>query len=222
MARLSLSLSPNTEPVPFDHLHRLAGAVHTWLGENEAHDEMSSYTYGWLRGARRVGDGLQFPGGAEWAVSFLSDALSDQLRAGVRRDPLVFSGMRVYEIREQITPGFGPAARFFVDGAVLTRQNRDDGGRDHLTFRDEAAGDTLTRTLRHRLRAAGLDGDHLEATADFDRSYEKARTKMVSVKGTQYRTSECPVVVRGTPEAVQAAWLMGVGELTGLGLGALK
>ena len=222
MSRLVLTLSPNTEPVPFSHLHRLAGAVHKWLGPNDVHDGLSLYSFGWLGGAKRVGDELQFPGGASWSVSFWSDASSDQLRAGVRRDPLVFAGMRVYEIREQITPGFGPAARFFVDGAVLTRQNRGDGGRDHLTFRDPAASDALTRTLRHRLREAGLDGAHQDATVAFDRDYDKARTKMVAIKGTQYRASECPVVVRGTPDAVRAAWLVGVGELTGMGLGALK
>ena len=130
--------------------------------------------------------------------------------------------MRVYEVREQITPGFGPAARFLVDGAVLTRRNRDGGGRDHLTFRDPDADGTLTRTLRRRLETAGLEGDHLDTTARFDGGYEKARTKLVTLKGVRYRTSECPVIIEGTPEAVQAAWLVGVGELTGMGLGALK
>ena len=222
MSRLQLQLSPNTAPVPFDHLPKLTGAVHKWLGENDVHDGLSLYSFGWLSGAKRVGNGLQFPGGASWNVSFLSDDLADQLRSGIRRDPIALSGMRVYEIREQITPGFGPAARFYVDGAVLTRQRRDDGGRDHLTFRDPAADETLTRTLRTRLSAAGMDGAHLGTTVRFDRSFDKARTKLVTLKGTQYKTSECPVVVEGTPGAVQAAWLLGVGELTGMGLGALK
>lgn len=220
--RLHLKLSPNTEPVPFDHLHRLTGTLHKWLGENDAHDGLSLYSFGWLGGAKPVGKGLQFPGGAEWSVSFLSDELSDRLRGGIRQDPALFAGMRVYEIRELITPGFGPAAQFQVDGAVLTRQNRDDGGRDHLTFRDEAADETLTRTLRTRLDAAGLADDARQTAARFDRSYDKARTKLVTLKGTRYRTSECPVIVEGTPAAVRAAWLLGVGELTGMGLGALK
>ena len=220
--RLSLRLSPNTAPVPFDHLHRLTGALHKWLGDNEAHDGLSLYSFGWLGGAKRVGDGLQFAGGAEWSVSFLSDDLTDRLRAGIRRDPEVFSGMRAYEIREQITPGFGPAERFWVDGAVLTRLNRDDGGRDHLTYQDERSDETLTRTLRRRLEGAGLEESGLDVTVRFDRGFEKARTKLVTLKGTRYRTSECPVLIDGTPAAVRAAWLVGVGELTGMGLGALK
>ncbi len=44
----------------------------------------------------------------------------------------------------------------------------------------------------------------------------------MTLKGTRYKTSECPVIVEGTPDAVQVAWLVGVGELTGMGLGALK
>ncbi|MEM1044343.1 MAG: CRISPR-associated endoribonuclease Cas6 [Bacteroidota bacterium] len=220
--RLHLKLSPNTAPVPFDHLHWLTGVLHKWLGKNEAHDGLSLYSFGWLGGAKPVGEGLQFAGGAEWRVSFVSDDLSDRLRAGIRQDPTVLAGMRVYEIREQITPGFGPAARFLVDGAVLTRQNRDDGGRDHLTYENEAADETLTRTLRTRLDAAGLVDDARQTTARFDRTYDKARTKLVTLKGTRYRASECPVIIEGTPAAVQAAWLLGVGELTGMGLGALK
>ncbi len=220
--RLHLALSPNTSPVPFDHLHQLTGALHKWLGKNEVHDGLSLYSFGWLSGGKRGGSGLQFPGGSEWCVSFLSDEAADNVRLGIRNDPVVMAGMRVFEIREQITPFFGPAARFYVDGAVLTRRNRDDGGRDHLTFEDPAADDTLTRTLRRKLANAGLDGDQTAASVRFDRSFEKARTKLVTIKGIEYRTSECPVVVEGTPEAVQTTWLIGVGELTGMGLGALK
>lgn len=221
--RLTLRLSPNTEPVPFDHLHRLTGTLHKWLGEDNAeHDGLSLYSFGWLSGGKRRGEALQFAGGSEWNLSLLSDEAGDRVRTGIRKDPLVLAGMRVFEIREQITPHFGPAARFYVDGAVLTRRNRDDGGRDHLTFKDEAADETLTRTLRRRLAQAGLDGDHLATTARFDRSFEKARTKKVDIKGIAYRASECPVIIEGTPQAVQVAWLVGVGELTGMGLGALR
>ena len=220
--RLNLRLSPNTEQVPFDHLHQLTGALHKWLGENEVHDGLSLYSFGWLHEGKQHANGLQFPGGAEWNISFLSDELADRVRIGIRQDPVVLSGMRVFEIKEQLTPRFGAAARFHIDGAVLTRRNRDDGGRDHLTFEDEGADETLTRTLRRKLQAAGLDGEHSRVTVQFDRTYEKARTKLVTVKGIDYRTSECPVLIHGTPKAVATAWLVGVGEMSGMGLGALK
>ena len=217
--RLLLRLSPNTRPVPYDHLAMLTGVLHKWLGPNREHDRLSLYSFGWLRGAKAVSGALQFAAGSEWAVSFLDPELGERLRAGVRANPDAIGGMRVYELAEQITPRFGAANRFLVDGAVLTRRRRDDGGREHLTFRDPESDVSLTGTLRRRLAAGGLPTD---VEVAFDRDFERARTKLVTIKGTQYRTSECPVVVRGAPEAVRAAWLVGVGELTGMGLGALK
>ena len=50
--RLNLNLSPNTKPLPFDHLHMLTGALHHWLGWNEAHDDLSLYSFGWLQGGK--------------------------------------------------------------------------------------------------------------------------------------------------------------------------
>lgn len=76
--------------------------------------------------------------------------------------------------------------------------------------------------LRHKLEAAGLEGEHLTATAAFDETYHGARTKLVTIKGISHKTSLCPVAVTGTPEAVRFAWEAGAGELTGSGFGALR
>jgi len=68
--RISLKLSPNTKPVPFDHLHQLTGAIHKWLGYNELHDGLSLYSFGWLRNAVPRKNHLMFPYGATWQISF--------------------------------------------------------------------------------------------------------------------------------------------------------
>jgi CRISPR/Cas system endoribonuclease Cas6 (RAMP superfamily) len=112
------------------------------------------------------------------------------------------------------------AHRFLVDGAVLTRQNRDDGGRDHLTYEDPEAETTLTRTLHRKLGTAGFDTEGVRVR--FDRDWQGAKAKVVSLKGIDYKTSVCPVVVEGPVEALRFAWLAGVGELTGSGFGALR
>lgn len=39
--RLHLTLSPNTQVVPFNYQHQLTGAVHKWLGDNDLHDKIS-------------------------------------------------------------------------------------------------------------------------------------------------------------------------------------
>lgn len=50
--RLHLKLSANSQPVNFNHLPVLAGALHKWLGPNSEHDGLSLYSFSWLQGAR--------------------------------------------------------------------------------------------------------------------------------------------------------------------------
>ena len=130
--------------------------------------------------------------------------------------------MRVVEAREQAVPAFGEAYRFKVDGPVVARRDREDGSKAYLLWDEAAADEALTRALRWKLQAAGFEGSAQEATVRFDRSYGRARTKLAQIKGVKHKGSECPVIVEGTPEAVRFAWLVGVGELTGSGFGALQ
>src|SRR5699024_2742265 len=121
------------------------------------------------------------------------------------------------------TPNFGSVFRFEVDSPVLTRVNRDDNSRKHLTFEDEKADASLTRTLRSKLKEAGFSNGDSEVIVGFDRSYQNAHTKLIEIKdGIKLKTSICPVIVAGTPKAVQFAWDVGVGEMTGSGFGCLK
>jgi CRISPR-associated endoribonuclease Cas6 len=220
--RLNLRLSSNSEPVPFDHLHQLTGTLHKWLGENEVHDGLSLYSFGWLRNARVHRGALDFRGGTTWTISFADPSLGKRALAGIMDDPDVTCGMEVREVQLEESPAFDSEHRFLVDGAVLTRRNRDDGGRDHLTFEDPTSDETLTRTLHRKLTAAGMAEDAEHTRVRFDRAWEGAKRKVVTLKGIQYKTSVCPVIVEGSPEAVLFAWLAGVGELTGSGFGALR
>ena len=220
--RLHLQLSPNTEPVPFDHLHQLTGALHKWLGENDIHDGLSLYSFGWLHGAKRKGDQLTFPQGSIWNISFYDEAIAKKLLQGVLRQPDLFSGLRVTEVQEQATPSFGNFYRFRTDhSAILARQSRPDGSRAYLLWDSPQADDVLTHLLRQKLKAAGWAEEHLNVQVRFDRSYSKARPRKVTIKGIDHKGSECPVWVAGTPEAVQFAWLVGLGDLTGSGFGGL-
>ena len=138
------------------------------------------------------------------------------------QDPEVAYGLRVFEVQEQAVPAFSGCYRFLVDGPVLARRKRDDGGQEYLLWDDPAADAALTRVLRWKLKRAGYAGDDLEATVQFDRTYARPRSKLATIKGIRHKGSECPVVVTGTPEAVRFAWLVGAGELTGSGFGALR
>jgi CRISPR-associated endoribonuclease Cas6 len=220
--RLHLRLTPNTQLVPYNHLHQLTGVVHKWLGDNTIHDEISLYSLGWLEGAVPVGGALSFPQGAAWSLSFHHPNLIQQLQNGIKNDATVAYGMRVYREELQPTPRFGSIYRFEVGSPVLVRKSLDETRQQHLSFDDPEADVYLTRTLRRKLKMAGFEGGHLDTIMGFDRNYARPRSKLVEIKGIRYKANICPVIVAGTPEAVQFAWQVGAGHLTGSGMGFLK
>lgn len=220
--RLHLSLTPNTEPVPFNYQHQLTGALHKWLGKNELHDKISLYSFSWLRGkAERVDGGLRFPNGARWFISFWEDEHTERLKNGILRQPKVILGMKVDKIKEQSIPEFGDNYRFKVASPVLVRSNQDDGSRKHLLYNEEETDEILTKRMKAKLEAANFNISHSNISISFDRSYSNPHTKLVDIKGTKLRANVCPVIIKGTPEAVKFAWNVGVGELTGSGFGAI-
>jgi len=225
--RLNLTLSSNTDPVPFTHLHKLTGTLHKWLGsDNDLHDGLSLYSVGWLKGGHGKDGALAFPDGARWRLSFYDDGAAKSVLEGLLQDPSVFAGMRVTEAQQQTTPTFSAGYRFEVDAPVIARRRREDDSREYLLYNDERADTALTRTLRAKMEAASLDVDPSEARVRFDRGYNGADTKLATIeKGgheIHHKGSVCPVIVEGPPEAARFAWNVGVGELTGSGFGAVK
>lgn len=221
--RYQLILNSNTEPVPFNHLHQLTGAIHKWLGENNVHDSLSLYSFGWLRGGEARKGHLFFPKGASWSISFFDDALAKQLLKGVLNNPSVAYGMQVQEVREVMPLTFNKQYIFRTDGSpVLARQKRNDDTREYLLWDSLAANEVLTNLLRKKLIQAGFIGEHLNVRVAFDRAYPTPRTRKITIKNTEHKGSECPVIVEGTPEAIHFAWLVGIGDLTGSGFGALR
>lgn len=222
--RLQLQLTPTTQPVPFDHLHQLTGTLHKWLGpNNDQHDGLSLYSFGWLRGGESRNGSLRFPKGATWNISFYDDDKARLLLAGMLNEPTAMYGMEIFEIREIPAPDFRSAHHFATDGSsIVIRQKRPDGSRAYLLWDDPATDEALTQSFRRKLSAAGFAGEELDVKVRFDREYTGARTRKITIKGIHHRGSECPVVVEGTPDAQYFAWTAGIGELTGSGFGALR
>lgn len=222
--RLHLKMTSNSEPIPFEHLGRLTGVLHRWLGENDLHDKTSLYSFGWLKGGQSVEKRhLTFQRGATWNISFHDAAVAHALCRGILRKPTVFGGMRVYEVQQQPLPAFGGCVRFLTDRShIIVRKDRPEGGKEYLLYNHPEADAALTRVLRWKLKAAGYEGEHLAATVQFDKTYTKARTRKSTIKGIEHKGSECPIVVTGTPEVVQFVWVTGAGELTGSGFGGLQ
>lgn len=220
--RLHFTLTPNNQPVPFAYQHFLTGAFNKWLGHNPQHDEISLYSLSWLQGSMMKDGALDFPRGARWFISFHDDALAEIIIDRALTDTEVCCGMRVVRIVQQQTPKFGTRYNFKVGSPVLAKSKEIEGKVKHYIYSDPEADTTLTATLRHKLDRAGLGAAHNQVTVSFDRSYQKPKTKLVTIKDNiANRASVCPVIVEGTPEAVQFAWNVGVGHGTGSGFGSL-
>lgn len=219
--RLHLHLTPSMQPVPFDYLHFLTGAFHKWIGHNDWHDGLSLYSLSWLHGSRfnRRDNTLSFSDGARWSISAHDEAILEAVVNGIARDAEVCCGMRVVEVQAQGTPDFGERFVFRAGSPVLARGKEIEGRVAHHIFSDPDADAVLTQTLRHKLDKAGLPSQN--ATARFDRTYRGAKTKLLRINGIANVASLCPVIIEGTPEAVQFAWNVGAGHLTGSGFGCL-
>ena len=216
--RIHLSLTPNEKTVPFDYQHYLVSTFHNWIGKNIIHDEISLYSISWLQGGNMVKKGFEFPGGAEWFISFWDQELCKKVIGSIIEFPSAFCGMSVSEIQMHETPAFSTKERFIVSSPVLIRKYDENKKAEHLIYSNSESDYYLTETLKSKLKAVGLN---YEVNIKFDRNYEKAKTKMVNLSGIHNRASFCPVIIEGDPEAIKFAWNVGVGHSTGCGFGAL-
>lgn len=219
--RLYISLSPNQEPVPFAYQHSLVGAFHKWLGKNDSHDQISLYSLSWLYGGYAENEAVQFPRGAEWIISLYDEALVPRLIEGALKQPDVCCGMKAVKITQQETPDFGGFYAFKTGSPVLAKSKNNNGRVKHFVYSDAEADDVLTAALRHKMDRAGLADEHKDVRVRFDRGFAQARTKLITFKGIKNRVSVCPIIVEGTPTAVQFAWTVGAGHSTGSGFGFL-
>ncbi len=220
--RIYLKITENTSIVPFDYQHLLLGTFHKWLGNNELHDEISLYSFGWLSGAEMSKEGFNFKQSAGWFISFVNPSVGEKLIFAIREMPELFNGMEVREIFIEREPQFGNEERFQLDSPILIRDyimTNDKRRAVHLKYDDKKADELMTATLNRKLKKAGLN---YSAQVMFDRNYRNAKTKLVTINGIKNKANFCPVIIKGTPEAIAFAWNVGIGHSTGSGFGALK
>lgn len=221
--RIHLKLSQNTEPIPFTHLHHLVGTLHKWLGDdNEAHGDLSLYSFSWLKGTKKTKEGLlECRNGATWSISAHDKAVIKKIMSGIMDDPKVCFGMSVSEIILQETPEFTNTERFVVGSPVLLKRSIE--GREqqkHYSFNEPEANELLTQVLKKKLIKANIYYDNVKVY--FDKDFLNARTKIVHYKNIKNNANICPVIIEGTPEQIAFAWNVGVGHSTGIGFGSLN
>src|SRR5262245_14688864 len=104
--RIHLALSKAHSVIPFDHIPVLAGTLHKWLGENEWHNQISLYSFSWLKGTATGNKGLYFQRGGEWFISSYSTDFIKRLIHGIQNDPTINYGISVKSITIQEDPVF--------------------------------------------------------------------------------------------------------------------
>jgi len=217
--RIVLSTTSNNEVVPFDYQYDLVKLLHKWLGWSKIHDEISLYSFSWLMGGRVKSNGIEFPDGSNWFISFWDNVNLKKIINGILEKPEMFCGIRVKEVGIQETPDFRFEEKFFTASPVLIRKYDEDGAATYLLYDDPESDILMTKTLNTKLKKANLD---FEVDVQFDRSYINAKTKLIKIKNINHKASVCPILIKGSPEAIAFAWNVGLGHLTGSGFGALK
>ena len=219
--RIIFNISPNYAMlVPFGYQQKLVGRLHSWLGENALHDEISLYSLSWLgfNGKVRSG-GLRYPNGTHFHISAAHDDLLADVVEGLQQDTEVNWGMRVTSIMPQRTPDFGFSVRFMMQSPVLVKRRLADGTNQFYYHSDEVSDRYITETMHAKMEHAGVAGN---LSLRFDRDFKKAKIKMATYRGVKNKASLCPVIAEGDPHCIAFAWNVGIGNSTGIGFGAIK
>jgi len=217
--RIHIKIKSDNSVVPFNYQPVITGAIHKWIGENEIHDKTSMYSFSWLKGGRKNGDGLIFENETSFEFSAHDNGLIKSVIKGIQNDPTINFGLEVSEIVIQETPSFSNREIFFVSSPVLVKRKENER-EIHFTYDKVESDGLLTETMKTKLMKAGLNADNVQV--GFDRNYSGAKTKLVYYKQIGNKTNICPIIIHGTPEQIAFAWNVGVGNSTGIGFGSLK
>jgi CRISPR-associated endoribonuclease Cas6 len=218
--RIYLHLTPNTEIVPFNYQQNLVGAFHKWLGKNELHDDMSSYSLSWLNNGTPRRNGLDFQNGSTFFVSAPNSDFLSKMIDGLSQGYKIRWGMEVNQVTIQRTPKFGKRQRFLAQSPILIKRKVEEERYHKFYFpKDKEANIFMTETLQQKLEKEGLTTD---VKVSFDPSYNNPKIKKTIYKNIDIKGTLCPVIVEGDPRAVAFAWEVGIGNSTGIGFGALQ
>ncbi len=217
--RAHIKIKTGISILPFNHQHLLVGTIHKWLGWNEAHGKLSLFSFSRLDGGKAIKSGLRYDSETSFFFSAYEPALIKRLVAGIQADNSMFNGLFVTEIILQDDPDLSARELFFVASPVLIKRKIDERT-EHVIYNDPRSNSYLKETLLTKMNAVGIVDESFDV--QFENTYPKAKTQLVSYNGIDNKANWCPVILRGTPETKLFAWNVGLGNSTGIGFGAIK
>jgi len=218
--RLYLKLDKNTKTIPFNYQELLTGTIHKWIGEdNNIHGKQGQFSFSWIQNTVAYKQGINLKNDAYFFISSRNVELIKKIVKNILDDPIMFSGVKVFDVQIKDTPEFSNSENFLMASPVLLKVKEDDEIR-HVTLEDDDFEEILTVNFKRKLEKAGLTSEGVSIKLNPETSFRQ--TKLVTYKKIKNKTSFAPIVIKGSPEQIAFAWEVGLGNSTGIGFGALK
>ncbi len=216
--RINLKITPNNKPVPFTYQQLLLGTFHKWLGNhNELHDKISLYSFSWLNGGHVKNNALDFSSGATWMIDFWDKSHLLDFLPSIQKYPELFCGMTVSEVIFCKDPVFPRGKnRFILASPMLVKKKGEDNSTQFLTSATKEMSQILTAIIQRKASNAGINDDF---SIEVDDTYQKIKTKLVTINGIQNKAVYCPIYVEGSELIQEFVRSVGVGHSTGCGFG---
>lgn len=218
--RIYLKLSKNNQEVPFNYQQLMTGVIHKWLGhQNKIHGQQSAFSFSWIQNTEANKKGINLKDHSYFFISAFDVGIIKNIIRGILTDPSMFHGIQVKDIQVANVPTFSNSNRFIMASPVLLKVKDEDNIR-HVTIEHSDFEEVLTLNFKNKLQKAGISDHDLNISLDPNSSYRK--TRLITYKGINNKTSLAPIIIEGNPEQIAYAWCVGLGNSTGIGFGALK
>lgn len=218
--RLYLRIGGNDQAIPFTYQEIITGAIHKWIGKNnQIHGKPAQYTFSWIANTIANRDRLTLKEDAYFFISAFDASLIKEIVKGILNDPTINDQIKVTDVQIQNAPDFSESEKFSMASPVLLKLREGDSVR-HITHKDENFEDVLTSHSKIKLEKAGIDTKDFGIRLNPDTNYRK--TKLVTYKGVENKTTLAPLIINGSPKQIKYLWSVGLGHSTGIGFGALK
>ena len=218
--RIHINTTQNTTPLPFNYQNKLTGVLHKWLGkDNDEHDEISLYSFSWLKRTIKSKDSLNCPNGASFFISFYNTQRLKEVLTNIRNRPEMFCGMFVEDVVIEDTPDLTRQELFYLGSPILIKRLVE-GKTTEFYYDNPESGILLEETLRTKMKLAGIPDDDA-LSISFNLSYAKKKTKLIWYDDISNKANMCPVIIKGNNLTKQFAWNVGLGNSTGIGFGSI-
>ncbi len=200
----------------------MVGVLHKWLGKNnDEHGNISLYSFSALHGAKLANKEVICPNGAKFFVSFYDIDKAKTIIKSVLEKPEMFAGLTVTDMTIEEDEDMSDREMFYFASPILVKSSEENNSQSkEYTFEDSKANEIMTETLKTKMRLAGLPQDD-DLEVKFDVSYANKKHTIFWYKGISMRVNKCPVIIKGSALTKSFAWNVGIGNSTGIGLGAI-